>query len=528
MSILVKVMLSVAGVFALSAGRAWALSPADIAAAAGNGTLVTLYVGGSTAADTVLENLFKLDDAAYRLCMPGSLDIYYYKSSSGAITQRALTCTAAFTSGSYITTDSTRIAVLKESTGASINGIINVADATALPFINLVNGNLATACAAVSVVGTTLPAGTGSYYGRDCGHVNGSTASTVSLANFSPKAGISDVEPELFVGTGGVTDNHNIALTRKRAALVTTLSPTVSVPLFTALQRAYGYVSDTAVEDTSSLSTIPSLPSSILRAIFNGQSVLFADEMNINGAKLNTKLSGFSGGNDIYICRRGDSAGAMISFKANFLNQGCSPNALNIKFVAPDAQWGDDPSCTSSGCTWGSAYYADYVFAGSTAEDVRNCMDYNSSQGRLAIGVDTTESKPDTASHRYRYIKLDGAEPTLKAVMEGQYRAFVENSFNDKFTGASAERALWDAVYSRIGNRSVLVAANGNLRDAVAIGVAGGGEGDTGILAVPSSGNYPAYPVTAASVRVNPVNGQTRKTLGGMPNSCNRSYQAYP
>lgn len=528
MGISVKLMLSAAGVLALSAGRALALSPADIATAAGNGTLVTLYVSGSTATDTVLENLFKLDDAAYRLCMPGSLDIYYYKSISGAISQRALTCTAAFTSGSYITTGTTRIAVLKESAGESINGIVNVADATALPFINLVSGNLTTACNAVSAIGATLPTGTGNYNLRDCGHVNGSTASTVSLANFAPKAGISEVEPALFVGTGGVTTSHDNAITRKRAALAVTLNPTVSVPLFTVLQRAYGYIGDTASEDATSVDKVPSLPSGMLRAIFNGASVLAANEMNVNGVKLSTRLSGFADSSgDIYICRRGDTSGTMVSFKAHFLNQGCSRNvANNMTFVNPDSN-----SCKSSGCSWGSAHYADYVFAGSTAEDVRNCMDYNSSQGRMAVGIDTTDSKPDTAGHRYRYIKLDGAEPTLKAVMEGRYRAFVESTFNDKWIStavASADQALWDAIYSRIGNRSVLVAANGNWRDAVAIGVAGAGEGDTGLLAVPSSDNYPTYPVTAASVRVNSVNSQTRKTLGGVANSCNRSYQAYP
>lgn len=534
------VRLAVAGALALAAGNALALSPSEITTAYGNGTLVTLYVSGATATDNALENLFKLDDTTYRVCQPGTLDIYYYKSSSGSISQRALTCTAAF-SGDNVTSGTTKLALLKESAGGSANGITYPAAGTALNFIDLVGGssNFASACGTVTTsTGTTLPSATSTFNTRDCGHVASSSASTVTRSSFVPTAGISDIDPASFVGTGGVTASHNSALTRKRASVAVTFNPIVSVPLFTALQRAYGYIGDTASENTDSLSFVPSLPSSVIRAIYNGNSVLAASEVNINGVKLNTKLSGFADSSgDIYVCRRGDTSGTMTSFKIHFLGQGCNKNTVNnISFVEPDTS-----SCTASGCTWSSTYYNDYVFAASGSSDVRNCINYHSGQGRLAVGVASTEAKPDfgstATSNRYRYIKVDGAEPTLKAVMEGRYSFFTENTFNDRYSNDTASttvtgaQTLWDKLYSSVGNSTALSELNRPWRNSVA----NVDEGDTGILDSASSGNASAIntlfsdgAITVTEVRATPLNSQTRQTLTGTANNCNLPYQAYP
>lgn len=529
--------VAVAGALALAGANALALTPSEIQTASSNGTLVTLYVSGATATDNAFENLFKIDDATYRVCQPNTLDIYYYKSASGSVSQRALTCTAAF-SGTGVTSGTTKLALLKESAGGSANGIIYPAAGTALTFIDLVNSgsNFATACASVTTTGNTLPSATGTFNTRDCGHVlSSSTASTVTRSSFVPTAGISDIDPTSFVGTGGVTAAHDSALTRKRTSVAVTFNPIVSVPLFTALQRAYGYIGSTASESTASLSTVPSLPSSALRAIFNGNSVLNASEVNVNGVKLSTQLSGLADqSGDIYLCRRGDTSGTMTSFKLHFLAQGCNKNvASNIAFVGPDTA-----SCVTSGCTWNNTTYGnDYVFAGSGSGDVRSCMDYQSSQGRLAVGVASTEAKPGTSSNRYRYVKVDGAEPTLKAVMEGRYNFFTENTFNDKFPGTSASGAqtLWDKLYSSVGNSTAISELNRSWRTSVALTGTDDGTADTGILDVASSSNattitnlFSDGAITGTEVRSTPVNSQTRQTLNGGANNCNLPYQAYP
>lgn len=526
----------VAGALALAAANALASTPSEIQTAAGNGTLVTLYVSGATATDNALENLFKIDDTAFRVCQPSTLDVYYFKSGSGSISQRALTCTAAF-SGTGITSGTTKLALLKESAGGSANGIINPAAGTALSFIDLVNTgtNFATACATVTTTGNTLPSASGTFNTRDCGHVlSSATASTVTRSSFVPQAGISDIDPPSFVGTGGVTASHDAALTRKRTSVAVTFNPIVSVPLFTALQRAYGYVGATASESTASLNTVPSLPSSLVRAVFNGSSVLNASEVNVNGVNLANQLSGFADqSGDIYLCRRGDTSGTMTSFKIHFLNQGCTKNAsANNQFVGPDTA-----SCTTSGCTWGSTFFNDFVFAGSGSGDVRACMDYQSSQGRLAVGVASTEAKPGTTSNRYRYVKVDGAEPTLKAVMEGRYSFFTENTFNDKFpsTSATGSQTLWDKLFSSVGNSVAISELNRSWRTSVALTSTDDGTADSGILDVASSSNATAISnlftdgaITGAEVRSTPVNSQTRQTLSGQANNCNLPYQAYP
>ncbi|MDY6948584.1 MAG: hypothetical protein SXG53_23015 [Pseudomonadota bacterium] len=524
---------AVAGALALSAVNAFALDPSEIQTAAGNGTLVTLYVSGATATDNALENLFKLDNAANRVCAPGSLDIYYFKSASGSASQRALTCTAAF-SGAGITSGTTRLALLKESAGGSANGIINPSNGTPLSFLDIVNtgSNFTTSCAAVTGSGNTLPGAAGTWESRDCGYVSG-TPSSVTRSNFAPQAGISDVDPGTFVGTGGVTAQHEQDLTRERASVAVTFNPIVSVPLFTVLQRAYGTIGATASEDTSSVASVPSMPSSLLRAIFNGNSVLAANEININGVKLSNRLSGFDSAGDIYVCRRGDTSGTMTSFKLNFLNQGCSKNpALNVSFVTPDTT-----SCTAAGCSWGPTFQSDFVFAGSGSGDVRACIDYHSSQGHLAVGVASTESKPGTTSNRFRYVKVDGAEPTLKAVMEGRYSFFTENTFNDRFpnTSVSGSQTLWDKVYGSIGNSVALAGVNNSWRSSVALTGPDDGTGDTGILDIASASNattignlFSDGAISGGEVRSTPVNSQTRATLNGAPNNCNLPYQAYP
>lgn len=531
-----SIKVAVASAMALAAVSSYASTPAEIQTAAGNGTLVTLYVSGATATDNALENLFKIDDASFRVCLPNTLDIYYFKSASGSASQRALTCTAGF-SGTGVTSGTTKLALLKESAGGSANGIINPAANTALSFIDIVNGgsNFATACATVTGTGATLPSSTGTFNTRDCGHVlASSTASSVTRTSFVPQAGISDVDPATFVGTGGVTTAHDAALTRKRTSVAVTFNPVVSVPMFTALQRAYSYIGASATESTASVSTVPSLPSATLRAIFNGSSALNANEVSVNGVKLSTVLTGLADtSGDIYVCRRGDTSGTQTSFKLHFLGQGCNKNvAGNIQFVAPDTA-----SCTTSGCTWGSTYFNDYVFAGSGSGDVRACLDYHSSQGRLAVGVASTEAKPGTSSNRYRYIKVDGAEPTLKAVMEGRYSFFTENTFNDKFpsTSASGSQTLWDKLYSSVGNSVAISELNRTWRNSVALTATDDGTADTGILDVASSSNATAITnlfndgaITGTEVRATPVNSQTRQTLGGQANNCNLPYQAYP
>lgn len=527
--------VAVAGALALAGGNALALSPAELLTAAGNGTLVTLYVSGSTVADGILESLFKLDTVGARVCQPNSLDIYYFKSSAGAISQRALTCVAGF-SGTGIASGSTRLALFKESSGGLVNGIIPPAVNSTLQFLDLLSSGstVASFCATVSSTGSTAPAATGSFNTRDCGFVPGASSSLVTRTNLVPQAGISDLDPYFFQGPFGVTESHLNALTRKRNQLALTYNPIVSVPLFTALQRAYNYIGATGSENITSLLTIPSMRSSLLRGIFNGYSVVNASQINVNGVNLGTVLSGFDASGEIYVCRSGDSSPAMLSFNFHFLGMGCNRNsALNMQFVAPDTA-----TCAAAGCAWNSGVYgSDFVFAGAGVSDVRSCIDYQSSQGRLAVGLASADARPGTVTNSYRYIRVDLIEPTIKAVMEGDYGFFTEFSFNDKYPNVAATpgQTLWDKVFSYASTPSVIAQLNVPSRNAAVPGGPDDGTQDTGLMVVPSSSNgstiaalFSDARISGMEVRSTPVNSQTRQTLSLVGNNCNLPYQAYP
>jgi hypothetical protein len=532
--------LAVVGALSLAGANAMALAPAAI-----DSSVVRVYVGGATASDNALENLAKLSTGTL-LCQANTLDIYYFKSSSASIQNRVLFCTAGFTNtaatipaAERITAGVTKIAVFKESQGGSANGIVNVARTTPLQFIDFFSGssNVATACATVT---SAVPAAGdfSAFNTRDCGASAG-VASTVvrTLATgtpngstiIAPTAGVSDVDPDTFVGLGGVLSSDAAALTRKRTSLGVVFNPIVSVPLFTALQRAQGLVAGTT-ENTTSIGLIPTVPSPLLRGIFTG-TVLDATQIYSNGVQLSTLAP--TGDTAVYICRRGDTSGTMTSFKIQYLGQGCTKNPSSVaKFVSPD-----QPADEAAGKAWNSTTYAaDFVFAGAGSGDVRSCLDYQTSQGRFAVGVASVESKPNTTNSRWRYVKVDGAEPTIKAVMEGRYDFFTENTLNDKYsaTVSSGAQAIFDQAASLIGNKTVLSKVNESWQNAAQIGVTvtasvGIGEGDTGVVDIPVVGtaNVPTFPVAAAQVRSNPVNSMKR-AAGTAANNCNRTIQVAP
>jgi hypothetical protein len=541
-----NIKLAVAGALALVAGNAMAITPAAIAAANTAGTLKTLYVSGATSSDGSFENLAKLNTGGY--CQPGTLDIYYYKNASGSIQERAMACTSnSLTASGYTGTIAagTPIVVFKESRGGSSNGIVNVATGAGLAFMDLFSGtnNFAASCTTV----TTAPAATtdyATYNTHDCGATS-TTASTVNTIALGPNAGVSDVDPLTFVGVGPVTAANAGAITNARRTIAVTFNPAVSVPLYLALQKAEGLVASSAtVPDDSSVDKMPSIPATVARAIFNGNlfdaSSVYITPDNASAlpaVQLSTVLTAagaFTTPNtNIFVCRRGDTSGSQLSIQVMFLNQGCGKNASSIQaFAKPDTL-----SCQASGCSWSNTTYGTAnVFAGSGSGDVRSCMSYHSTQDELAVGVVSTEALPGAAtsvlSSTFRYVKVDGQAPTLKSVMEGNYSYYSENSFNDTglATAGTPTAVIWNFIYTNIGNSTAISKINESWRNGAAVGYAANdGAADVGILDLPiGTTHLPTLPVTAASVRTNPVNGTTKlKPSSTSANNCNLATQEF-
>jgi hypothetical protein len=523
-----RIQAAVASVLALAASQAFAapLTSADV-----DGTVVQLRFGGATATDNALQNLLKLASGNGGLCVDNTLSLYSKDKTILGF------CTASANAG---TVSGKKITIQKESNGGSANGIIPLAtQSTVLQFLTVDTTTLA-ACegTANANVTTKLAAGDFAQYNVVA------CPTAVSTTGIAPNVGVSDIDPTTFTGLGGVTAAHVSKLTSESTVAVT-FNPIVSLKFRNALQAAQGLTSG-----SDALADMPTLTLAQLRAIFTGS---ITDISNLYSIKPSTGLEVRvdSTSAPISICRRGDTSGTMASFKILFLGEGCSKNAASIgAFLTPDAVYNDAVQTTlvtnpnggntfSSTATifdaggtqlangWGDVA----VFPGASSGEVRKCVAYNSAN-RYAIGTVSTEYNPfDTTNNTVvdlRYVKVEGAEPTLHAVITGRYPYFTENTFNRVKTGqpgviAGDPLALYNAVKGQMGKPTVINNNNFGWRDGAG-STADAGRADVGILDLPVIGsNDPtAQPVSFASVRTKPINAQQRNYTG-TANNCNMS-----
>lgn len=533
-----KIQMAVGAAIAMAVGTASALPLSTI-----DGSELKLYVSGATATDGAFANITRITSANGGLCVDGSLDSYEY-APAGTVNQRLNYCTASANAGAAA---GSRIMIAKESVSGSAAGISPVARETARDFLPFSLAALGT-CEGVV---TNVPAN-GDFAAYKLHSCNSSHVA--ALASVVPNAGISDIDPTTFVGLGGVTaaDASDLVAT---STVAVTFNPIVSVPLYRALQTAQGLANDDTLANT------PSMTLSQLRAIFNGTLTNGTQLWSRNTAGNNVQVSAAS--KPINVCRRGNTSGTMASFKILFLGEGCSKNGDSIgSFVKPavvytsatedpdtgDIILGGEINPEGAGVTWSTSvslfndagapiangYGGVRVFAGSGSGDVRSCIAYHSAtSGNFAVGTASTENKPG-ANNTYRYIRIDGVEPTLKAAMEGRYSYFTENTINRAATGGNTlsgnTLALYNAVISRLGTSTVIRNINSSWTNAVSIGGALTGEADTGILDIPTASNNIGagnLPISNGLPRTTPINGQTRN-YSGTPNNCNMSKQLFP
>jgi hypothetical protein len=543
-----KIQMAVSAAIALAAGNASALPLSTI-----DGSEVKLYVSGATATDGAFANITRITSANGGLCVDGSLDSYEYSGSAGGtVNQRMNYCTGSSNAG---TAAGLRIMITKESVSGSAAGVTPVAQEQSRAYLPFNATDLA-ACEAVST--TVAAVGDFAQY-----NYHRCDSSHVALTTAVPNAGISDIDPTTFVGLGGVTTADATDLVATTTVAVT-FNPVVSVALYRALQTAQGLGTD----DT--LANMPSLTLAQIRAMFAGTVTDGTQLWSRNASGTNVQVAGSS--KEIKVCRRGNTSGTMTSFKILFLGEGCSKNSGSIaSFVKPPLVYGatmedpEDPegpfivdpasaiSSEASGTGWSTSitlfnaiagpiangWGGVRVFAGGGSGDVRSCIAFHSAangggaSGNFAIGTASTENKPGTGN-TYRYVRVDGVEPTLKATMEARYPYFTENTMNRASTGGNVlsgnALSLYGAVIAQLGKSTVLKNINSSWKDAASIGGALSGEADTGILDVATASNHIAagdLPISNGLPRTKPINGQTRN-LTGTANNCNMSTQLFP
>lgn len=434
---------------------------------------IELHISGSTAQDEVLENLVRLAagiEGAPNLCEPGTLDIY--RGMIHGTANRVFYCrTSRFVRG---VPAGLRLAIYKSS-GGSGEGVTPVSAGKPLLFLGLGELPAVSSCAAGALVRATPDF---AAYRNHTG-CNGEGRPAV------PRAGLSDVNPELV---GGVTAPLTV---RAQNEIVWGLP--VSKNFRNALQTIQGLVPATVPHDDPSRDTEVTMPT-----------LYPPRDPDAAGASPGAYRPDRATGATIYVCRRIESSGTQASFEVHYLRARCLANAP--AFVKPD----DGSSLTAGGDVDRLVRIprpAGRVFAGIGTGDVRQCLDAHSQFNRWAMGILSTESIGNNGGGKFRFIKVDGAAPTLLNAYLGHWPHVTEQ--------AMQWRRSFDASLETTNEGRVLRFVAVNLGTPPAIAALNSGFvhswGQGGYL-VPATRGLPgpAPPVTAEALRLNPVGSLTR------------------
>ncbi len=487
-----------------------AVASALLASVAGTASAVTpsadnfLRVGGATATNGAVLDLFL--NSSVGLCT-SNVDVYfsattetdtakYVGVAKGSTGQLIVTCTSrAFATDSpYASISSVAIGYAKESSaGGSANGTGAVANQTALPFLSLANVTSGSpSCAAGQAVS---PAGglLGFTFHKNCS-VNDTVA---------PEIGFADVEGRLLAFTGsGLTSSPFFDVV---------FGVPVSLPFYRALQTAQGKPTN----DTCA--AVPSLTKGQIAGLYTGQ-------------VYSASVLGLADTSDIHLCRRGNGSGTQAGAKAYFVGENCAANVL--AFTPPAV---GDPA---NGTTWIAADLALGAFAGSGGGEVQKCLhafaNNTTGSGTYAVGVLSTENGPLITSLQadrkdYRFVRINGALPTIQATANGEYEYFTSNLLNTRTATdyTDQETAIVEYLKASVSNPAIVAAANAGFQGGVCQ-ASGTVFGDGGVLAsAPNAATLtlPAgfgAPFSGQDVRDFPLNTQSKQPSGTI-NNCQPS-----
>ncbi|NJN51812.1 MAG: hypothetical protein HC809_08575 [Gammaproteobacteria bacterium] len=229
----------------------------------------------------------------------------------------------------------------------------------------------------------------------------------------TPEMGISDVAPnETFGGTASSGCGTNVF-----PSFETVFGVPVTLALRDALQSAQGLV-----PGQDDLANMPSLSSAQYVSIFTGK-VKRWSEFFLNGASLTTQVPTPPGDTRVTVCRRVDSSGTFAASTIRQLKRTCVAGAL-----APAASNPGPPSNNGP-----------VIVENSGSGDVEACLTSFNNTGNFAsrcatngctwaIGQNSTDRIPSGANNAWRFVKLDGVEPTFENVANGSYTFSVTST----------------------------------------------------------------------------------------------------
>jgi hypothetical protein len=360
---------------------------------------------------------------------------------------------------------------------------------------------------------------------------------TLAETAIIPNAGISDVDPTNWVGTGGVTALDAQALTAS-PVLTVPFAVIVNLALRNALQAAEGLTSG-----SEALSDVPYITSIQLRTILSGDIFTLADLYEFNPTTKQTAQIDPTG-SIVHICGGGDTSSSKLVTNIYFFGRGCLKGSGVGSLATPD-----DPTTQASGETWtgNATQLFDFVFAGSSTSDITSCVAAGLGAGdtfNARIGyVSTNQASKGT---NWRYIALDGVAPTIWNIQLERYGWLFEDRFNS--TNASLAQNGGLGNHALIFNllQTTLSAVDGiagvnvaTLNSAASSDTTGAA--DAGLVTLfnmnlfgPSNPSGPSAPAWPAAIRAiatagrGPNNPQLRTYPGQSPNICNPTFQGVP
>lgn len=392
-----RLLAIAAGLAAVSSAHA--LTPAQIADARTAGTLKEVTFSGASA--------LRLSLGAYvqEICNTSTMHVFF-NNAAGA-NHRAYSCNLGVAVGNYAA--GTPVLVTKRDQGGSGQGVAPIALNTPIAHMNV----------DASCVVTATPNFTDIQVPN---YTCGTTSNRVS------DAGISDVEPGLLNASVNLADNTpgdptsgpsspvDLSNLDVKPFVQGIFGVAVNLRAYRALQATQGLTQD------DSDANRPSLPTTWVRGALTGGLTASNTSQRGWGMVISPAVDASVHTKTLNICRRQPSSGTQAASNAYFAQNPCGLSTSGALRQASAAA----PVHTATGGTY-------VVNEGAGTGNVETCIGstVENIAGAYAIGVLGRENNPlaNGGDKKYRYVKLDGAQPLRYDASTGRGAIFGDYDF---------------------------------------------------------------------------------------------------
>lgn len=477
-----------------------------------------VFLSGASAPRNFIEQLLVNTKVpkANRLCKANTTIYKFADSTSNNQTAYLCELNAQNPALSGLAAGKTNLMVYKRDAGGSAQGVSPIIANAAISFLK-VEPSICSVPQSVSGLTVSL-----------CSYTEGNPAQSQDVI---PDFGVSDVDPIQFSGSNTPAGFNPVTIRdlkklEVRSAAAQVFGIAVSLKLRNALQAAQFKPSKKChpshpqyANNAEKAFCMPTLSSGQIASLFTGKFSSWK-QLRVGGSNnlFDNAPNNLKGKDDnadrIHICGRVSGSGTRAQFGIKFLGYPCN----NIANPQVDGDFDADTTNNPP-----EAVNIAQVHNNSSSGDVEECMtDLDSATGagigkfnniypdvRWTIGYQGAE-RNSTLSKDYRFIKVDGVEPTLNKVISGRYKDWVELTFqwNKNHSFDTSEKQIVEEIIKEAGNPVVMGVTN-------AAGTHSWGQ--SGFLAVPQSFDPQSNGRISNSRPVNPMSHGTPKQD---PNAC--------